>query len=252
MNKKNRGISISEDTLKFFRHTWAKQPIKMTIFPYTIHNIGEGIIYAHQKGWEVSANLAYGVDWEISLIHIYYIELKKLSDFYLTNISINKCSIFNQNLHTIFETASPQRKCRAGKLLQSHDTEGNCYPCHTFGPNTLITKEWENVYNEDFTNNELLFEDDEYSDCLLKNICSTCYGLNFLERHHIGKRDKRLCPFIKIEKLVLSQYKIQSILQKDIKDISETEYLELFSALATIIFNNGPNRNDLFIIAAIL
>ena len=62
------------------------------------------------------------------------------------------------------------------------------------------------------------------------NICPTCYGNNFIERGSIGKRDKRLCPYIMAEKEVLSYYRIKQILKKDIADISQEEYLELAAA----------------------
>lgn len=230
MNFKNRGCILKEEDINFFLTTWPAQSVKMTVSKETIASLSEGIIYAHKKGFEVSVNLAYGVDWDDSLIDIYKLELNKLVDYYIEHPIIKPCSIFEKSLASFYLQPATNRHCGAGKQLRAYDTEGNSYPCHLFAPNALEVEAWRRIMNEDFRYDDSLYDDKECEDCKLYRICPTCYGMNFLERQHIGTRDKRLCPYIKAEKEALCNYKMRLILSKDLDRITEPEYLELTAA----------------------
>ena len=227
MNYTNRGYYIPDDVLDFFVTTWPHQSVKMTISPNTISNIGDGIIFAHKKGFEVSVNLAYGINWDKKLVPIYEQELRKVLQFYLDNPNIKPCSIFDKTVKEIFYTTPLKRFCGAGKQLKAFDIDGNMYPCHVFGPNTLNISDWEKIKQLDLSHDEDLFIDKECTGCPIQRICPTCHGMNYLERGDVGKRDKRLCPFIKTEKKLLCLYLKETILQKDINELNETDYLEL-------------------------
>ena len=227
MNYTNRGYYIPDDVLDFFVTTWPHQSVKMTISPNTISNIGNGIIFAHKKGFEVSVNLAYGINWDKKLVPIYEQELMKVLQFYLDNPNIKPCSIFDKTVKEIFYRTPLKRFCGAGKQLKAFDVDGNMYPCHVFGPNTLNISDWEMIKKLDLSHDEELFIDKECTGCPIQRICPTCHGMNYLERGDVGKRDKRLCPFIKTEKKLLCLYLKETILQKDINELNETDYLEL-------------------------
>ena len=82
MNKINRGCVIDETTIALFLRLWPEQNIKMTISLETLPMLSQGIIYAHEKGFRVSANLAYGLDWKKIALNDYERELYILVQYY--------------------------------------------------------------------------------------------------------------------------------------------------------------------------
>ena len=230
MNKKNRGAMIPSENLTFFHTMWPDEAVKMTISMDTISNLAEGMIYAHSLGFDINANLALGLEWNSSYSDIYRAELKKLVKYYTENEHIKPCSIINTSLTKVLTEKEDIRHCGAGNRTKSYDTNGNCYPCHLFDPNTMETENWNKISDVDFKNNNALYQDDSCSSCLIYNICSTCYGYNYLERGDIGKRDKRLCNFLMLEKVAVSEYKIATLIRKKFDDITEIDFLELSAA----------------------
>lgn len=227
MNRVNRGCSIPDKNLQFFQTNWPSQPVKMTISKETITNISEGIIYAHKKGFNVSVNMAYGIDWDSSYLDIYIKELDVLVEYYKENIETLPCSIFDKNLAPIYLEKNNVRHCGAGRNMQTFDTEGESFPCQMFSSNSTKAEEWNKIIKYDFINDNSLYQDSECSTCSIYNICPTCYGMNFLERGLIGRRDKRLCPFIKEEKRALAKYLLYKINNKEIEELDEFDYLNL-------------------------
>lgn len=234
MNRWNRGTVIPERHLNFYHQMWPLQPIKMTVSKETISGLAEGIIYAHTLGFNVNANLAYGINWEDAYVDIYREELKKLVKYYGKNENVLPCSILNHSLIKVLSEKENIRHCGAGKRMKAYDTRGNCYPCQMFAPNTLDPPDWEKVENWNFESNDSLYQDDSCGTCLIYNICPTCYGNNYLERGHIGKRDKRLCQFIIQEKIAESEYWVNKLQHKEFDQITEREYLELKAAMKII------------------
>lgn len=227
MNLKNRGCSISDEVLLFVHNNWPIQNIKMTISEKTFGMLSQGVIYAHELGFPVSVNLAYGVDWNPNDVDIYAHELDKLVYYYSKHPEVEKCSIFSKSIIPILKPYEVTRHCQAGRKFKAYDVDGNYFPCHVFSSNTLKSDEWEKISTCDFENDNTLYEDTSCKECVIHNICPTCYGMNFIERGHPGIRDKRMCKFIFQEKIALSKLKKIEILRKKISDISEIEYLEL-------------------------
>lgn len=229
MNYKNRGCKISDETLSFFRHLWPKQSVKMTISEHTIGNISEGIKYAHEQGFNVSANLAYGIDWQKCSVKAYERELDKLVDYYISHTDISPCSIFDgDKLTRILIPEMQSRHCGAGTSFSAYDTNGNHFPCHVFAGNTLKAERWAEISWQDFADDNI-YADSECKGCLIYNICPTCFGMNFIERDHVCCRDKSMCDFIKAEKVAACKLHKHLIMSKRFEDISEQEYLILSS-----------------------
>ena len=227
MNMSNRGCRISDEILKFVHENWPIQNIKMTLSHETLPLLCQGVVYAHQLGFPVSVNMAYGVDWKDDEVEIYKRELLKLVDYYIEHPEIEKCSIFTKSLIPVLKPYEIRRHCQAGKKFRAYDVDGNYFPCHAFSPNTLQVEEWNKISSRDFANDDSLYEDPSCRNCEIQNICPTCYGMNFIERGHPGKRDKRFCKFVLQEKLALCELKKREILNKEIEDITKLEYLEL-------------------------
>ena len=69
--------------------------VKMTISRETLPTMAEGVIYAHKRGFEVSCNLAYGIDWsDPDNVAILDRELHKLIDFYIANPQITPAQCY--------------------------------------------------------------------------------------------------------------------------------------------------------------
>lgn len=245
MNLINRGSTISDEDLDFFLTNWPAQTIKMTVSKDTMETLSDGVIYAHKKGFEVSVNMAYGVDWDASLVDTYRRELNKLVDYYIDNPEVKPCSIFEKNLSSMYLNSSNNRCCGAGKQLKAYDTAGNIYPCHMFSPNTLEIKQWYHIMENDFFSDDSMYGDKSCENCKIYKICPTCYGMNFIERHDVGARDKRRCTYIKVEKEAMCRYKMMRIMSKDINSITEVEYLELHAAKELLQYFETLNTNEL-------
>ena len=229
MNQANRGCVIGEDTLALFHQLWPNQSVKMTISHATLPHLAEGVIFAHNHGFPVSANLAYGLDWRNDEVNNYQEQLSQLVDFYIQNPNLKPCTIFDEEkLIGILQPYSLKRHCQAGQTYHAYDIDGQCYPCHVFAGNTLESSRWEETASIDFKNDEL-FDDPECKDCPIHNICPTCYGMNFIERGSVYSRDKSMCDFIKAEKLATCKLHESNIMSKRLEDITEKEYLILSS-----------------------
>ena len=229
MNKINRGCIIDDTTIDLFLRLWPEQNIKMTISLETLPMLSQGIIYAHEEGFRVSANLAYGPDWKTIGLNDYERELDKLVHYYSEHPNMEPCSIFNgEKLVSILKPYSLTRHCQAGQSFHAYDIDGKKYPCHVFSGNTLKSNEWEKVSCVDF-HDDSMFDDPDCKECPIHNICPTCYGMNFIERGSLYSRDKNMCKFIIAEKIATCKLYKHRIMSKDINDISEQEYLILKS-----------------------
>lgn len=229
MNLANRGYVVAEDTLEFVHQLWPAQTVKMTISHLTLPHVAKGVIYAHDHGFRVSANLAYGVDWTEDEIEVYKGQLRCLTDYYIDHPDIEPCSIFDsEKLISILQPYSLKRHCQAGQMYHAYDVDGQCYPCHVFAGNTLESSRWVEAALIDFKNDEL-FDDPECRECPIHNICPTCYGMNFIERGHVYSRDKSMCEFVKAEKLAACKLHTHKIMSKQLEKITEKEYLVLSS-----------------------
>lgn len=195
--------------LNFFKELWPHQPVKMTISPDTVSSFSDGIIYLHEQGFQVHANPAHGVDWSSINLRDYALQLSKLSAYYLKNSEIQRTTLLNIDLRTVFSSdANANNKyCGSGTSMIVTDVDGTDYPCQIFSPLTLSYRQIEDARNLDFKD-LLNFKDDKCNNCLLKNICPTCYGINYRNNNHPGIREEALCRMFLIQ--ILSNCRFQS------------------------------------------
>ena len=64
MHDINRNRSFDKIDLDFFRDTYPEESVKMTVSKETLPKLAEGVMFCHDKGFDVSCNLAYGIDWD--------------------------------------------------------------------------------------------------------------------------------------------------------------------------------------------
>ena len=195
-HNKNRSNSYDKIDIDFFLKTYPDQPVRLTISSDSISNLSADIIYLHKLGFKVDATLAHGIKWNIEDNKIEFSrELRKLCDFYLDNPSIPSCSLFDMFLPIVSYKIDQKKWCGCGTHIVTIDVDGKEYPCQSFLPSTI--SDGINFDYIDFSDSNK-FSDNKCSICLIKNICSTCYGINLVREDSLSTRDKNLCELNKI------------------------------------------------------
>lgn len=227
MQNMNRSNSFDQIEIEFFRDTWPGQGVKMTVSPLSIETLADGVIFLHTLGFtNLDANLAYMVDWDQpKYLLTFYRELTKLSAYYKEHPDLEKCSIFEKKFASLIqEDASTRRWCGAGNEMECYDIEGKQFPCHLFFENVCGKEKSQACHAIDFTNPDEYIQG-ECRSCPIYAICPTCYGSNYIERGHIGKRDMSLCRMEKIRTLVIAKHQYDEIInsKEDASTLSEDE-----------------------------
>lgn len=234
----NRSNSFDDIDLTFFAEFYKNQNIKMTISAETLPHLAECVIFAHQKGFEVSCNLAYGVDWSNAKnVSFLEIELMKLIEYYLDNPTIKPCSMLNEPIYKVaLKTEKATRECGAGQLMRSYDTSGKCYPCQFFMPISIgdeaaiksLNIQWhDEVIPEDKLNNRC-------KDCVLKACCHICYGSNYASTGSIYLHEENWCILNKIIFKARAYFRVKQF-EKGILSGSEVEQKASLQAAMIIL-----------------
>ncbi len=190
----NRSNSYDLIDFGFFTELWPEQPVKMTISDYTIGKLADSVIHINDLGFKVSANFAFGIDWEKTNLDILDDELEKLVNYYSENPYVEPCSLIDQKFELIGTEA--RRWCGAGKSMKVYDTEGNQFPCHYFMGFSIGEDQSEKSTEIDFTDDDN-FRSEDCQNCAIYPICPTCYGFNYASTGDVAKRDKGLCTLTK-------------------------------------------------------
>lgn len=205
MHDINRNNSFDKIDLQFFKRLWPEQPVKMTISPLTIDKTAEGIIFLINQGFHVSANLAYGCEWDKEELKKKYAkELIKLADFFISNpdICLPK-RLFNKNLELIGKYVINNRQqrhvkwCGTGEFMVCYSPEGNKYPCQMFMPSS-------GNGNQEIPSINDIQIISPCNDCCILSICPSCYGYNFINTGVVSKAPDGLCDYTKLETLCYS------------------------------------------------
>lgn len=200
----NRSNSYNLIDIDFFAKTWPDQQVKMTISENSLNFLSDNVIHAHEKGFEVACNLAYGDCWkenESKYLAIYERELSKLIDYYMEHPDIKPCSMLEDKLINIGNsklTDTCGRWCGAGINMHVFDWRGYDYPCQMFLPISQDGAELINTpleFMEKIPNEKINIECRE---CILKEACATCYGFNYKKNHNIYYKNIDMCNYNKL------------------------------------------------------
>ena len=204
MHDKNRSNSFDKIDVDFFLKTYPNQKIKMTVSQETLPSLAEGVIYAHNLGFKVNCNLAFGIDWgSAANKKILERELKKLIDYYLDNPNIEPCSMLEmpiEHLGVEKDCKNTVRKwCGAGTVMHDYYVDGSLYPCQFFMP-LSEGAEKSSKYGDIKFYEEIPLEklDSKCQTCKCVEACPTCYGSNYIATGDIYKKDENLCELTKI------------------------------------------------------
>lgn len=202
MHNINRSNSYDDIDWEFFRDLYPEQDVKMTISQHTLPYLAEGVIDMHNKGFLVSCNLAYQIDWSAEEnVRILNRELMKLIDFYLEHPEIEPCSMLEMGFSNVaYFDNDAVRFCGAGEYMRSYDVDGKFYTCQFFMPLSVGNEKAQKAKNIEFPKdiipNELL--DEKCRECIIKSVCPNCFGSNYASTGSIYQRDDNMCKLTKI------------------------------------------------------
>lgn len=204
MNNMNRSNSSSKIDLDFFQKLYPEQDIKMTISKESLETLAEGVIFLQEKGFKVSCNLAYNIDWsEKSNKDILQRELMKLIDYYLKYPEIKPCSILEMPITNISSANKENKKiryCGAGISTVAYHIDGTAYPCQFFMPLSVGEEKAKKSLDLKFYDEEIPQElmEEKCLKCVAQSVCPTCYGSNYAATGNMYCHDDNYCELTKI------------------------------------------------------
>ena len=235
MQDLNRSNSFDRIDLPFFAKTYPFQLIKMTISNETLPLLADGVAFAHEQGFKVACNLAYGIDWGNPKYRRELIsQLAKLSDYYISNPTVERATILSRKLsfvgyNTAVKTETVQKFCGTGTAMHTYDVDGKLYPCQFFMPISCGPEKAELAKQLIFVD-EIPIDnlDKKCRNCILVKSCPTCYGSNYLSTGNIFSKDNNLCE---LEKIIFYANACLTVNQWEMGQLSELDIIELTATL---------------------
>lgn len=202
MNRSNSSCLIDLD---FFRQVYPQQGLKATISAESLPYLYDSMRYLHNKGFRVSCNLAYNINWSNpTLSSILERELNKLIEYYISNPHIEPCTILNQEIDglALVDFENPIRKsyCGAGVNMKAYDLNGEVYPCQFFLPLSIGNEKALASKNLNFYHDKIPEEliEEKCRKCVVQPLCPNCFGANYASTGDMFKHDDNYCKLTKI------------------------------------------------------
>ncbi len=233
MHDQNRSGSYDKIDIEFFT---AEYPFaKMTITEDTLPNLAKGIIDLHNKGFEVSANLGYGIQWSQNAPEVLSNQLLELIDFYLERPEIKPATILNLGIMDMNLGAKElSRFCGVGPLMKSYDVDGEVYPCHAFAPLCIGKEKAEKAKKLDFSCPLSKMDlDEKCRECPVVGVCPTCYGINYGNCGNIYHIPDEHCQMMKVQFLASAMFKYK-LYETGKLNLTPEEELKLLNNISAI------------------
>lgn len=229
MQNANRPGSFDKIDFDFFLRTWPDIEIKMTVSPKTAYSFARGVIFLHEKGFRyISPSFAEMMDWsDKELPRVFYRELSKLNNYYLSHPDINPCSWFTLSLSRLYSAKDVSFPCRIGTKSAIDLQSGMDYPCHLFFDSVLPQLKVRELLKINLDLRENIVSKD-CDGCAFLPICHTCYVANYISRGHTASRDMDLCILQKCLFVAVSELYYARIIRKDSWNITPDDYATLY------------------------
>ena len=236
MHNVNRSNSFDKIDIDFFLQLYPNQHVKMTISPQTLPSLHDGVVFIHNKGFRVSCNLAFGIDWSNSQnIYLLERELNKLIEYYLIHPNIEPCSILGINFDQLGyqgDYKTIRKWCGTGTHMHTYDTDGKCYPCQFFMPISAGKERARELgsitFDEQIPIQKL---DEKCQKCSIANACPTCYGSNYVSNGNIYSKDEDYCKLTKLTLRARSYFRAKQWELGQLKMSNDREYALLRAIL---------------------
>lgn len=198
----NRSNSFDKIDLDFFLSLYPEQPVKMTVSEQSLPHFSASIRFLTEKGFLISCNLAYMVDWlSPQNASVLERELELLIQYYLEHPEVPRCNMMDFQIEVLAHPNkykdSLRKYCGCGTHMLCYDMNGECYPCQLFSPlsageKALASKNFE---ISDYLHKEKFPE--ECKECYYQRICAFCLGSNYLSTGNIYGIDEGRCKLYK-------------------------------------------------------
>lgn len=233
MHNQNRSNSYDKMDIDFFRKEYPFA--KMTVTETTLPKLAHGIISLHEGGFEVSANLGYGIPWTDNAPEILSGQLQLLMEYYLANPEIKPATIMNLAIMDMTPgSRQPKRFCGVGPYMKSYDVDGQAYPCHAFAPLCLGKELAEEAKKLDFSCPLTLDKlDEKCRECPVVGVCPTCYGINFGAYKNVYHINDDHCRMMKVQFLANAKFKYEQYVRGRLQ-LTPEEELKLLRNISAV------------------
>lgn len=223
MHNRNRSNSYDRIDIGFFAREYPFA--KMTVTAETLPGLASGVIELHGKGFQVSANLGYGIHWLPDSPRILGEQLTTLMDYYLEHPELKPATILDQAILELTPGADPPKRfCGVGPLMKSYDTDGSTYPCHAFAPLCLGDEQAVEAGKLDFSCPLNRMElDEKCRDCPITGFCPTCYGINFRACGNVYHVSDEHCRMMRVQFLANAMFQYRRLERSQLDLIPEDE-----------------------------
>lgn len=192
----NRCNSFERIDIDFFRTMWPSQKVKAIVSKESLSLLSESVKFLHRCGFpKIEIKLAYGFDWSRQeQSEVFVNELEKLLQFYMENPDLEPCSFMNLKVEEVLSPISYIKKwCNAGVRTVSYDMDGVKFPCRYYQDllrNGKMT--YEDIWAVDYSNIHQGLEK-PCKNCILHNLCRTCYAYNYEQHGSFNKKNMMSC-----------------------------------------------------------
>lgn len=233
MHNRNRSNSYDKIDVDFFRDEYPFA--KMTVTEATLPGLADGIIALHERGFEVSANLGYGIPWTEESPEILAVQLERLMEYYLEHPHIKPATVLNLAIMDMNPgSRTPKRFCGVGPYMKSYDVDGQAYPCHAFAPLCLGKELSEKAKKLDFSCPLKLEDlDEKCRNCPVVGVCPTCYGINLGASGNVYHIQDDHCRMMKVQFLANAKFKYEQY-QRGLLNLSPEDEFRLLRNIRAV------------------
>lgn len=202
----NRSNSFNLVDLYFYKEMYGDNArVKMTLFPDTIENLFNSVKYLTDLGIKISANCAYGTDWDEKTLGIFKEQLMLLCNYYIEN-NLQPFSFLDIDICKLAYPRSNKPWCGIDKLC-AYDVNGKRYPCQFFeeisqGEDVDVVIDVEHL--EDYVPTEC-------KSCSFYNLCPLCLGSNYKKYKSFNYKDDDVCKLFKLQLYANAIYTTEKI-----------------------------------------
>lgn len=200
----NRDNSFDKINHWFFSNISPRISARVTITPSTVNNLYDNIIFLHKHNFKsIVVNFAQLPDkeWNINeAIELFHVQLHLLARFYINNINIKPCTLFDINIANLVEPIYNRTSgCNIDKEIVLH-SDGRVSRCRMFSADAQ-----KNAANIGFNSIDLKNPSDILDEkcliCPIERLCKTCYVANIKYRWNWKKRGDFYCAATKLRVL---------------------------------------------------
>ena len=179
----------------FITQTWPRPIAKMTISPWTIPMIFEGILHIMKQGFLVAANVPMEDIWGTPIqkarhVQVFHDQIKKLVDFFGKNVELPLPNIINLPIPIITSEEHDRPWCGSGRNMVAIETSGKVIPCNRYAAMS---------FDQSLFAKPLAPDTSKCQHCLFKPACQTCEALNWEINGNPKARTSFHCEFTKLQ-----------------------------------------------------